>query len=50
LDAELEDCENVTDEDGGEDGDIGEDDDSDFDTGDACGKALALVKQVSYIL
>jgi hypothetical protein len=50
LDAELEDCENVTDEDGGEDSDIGEDDDSDFDTGDACGKALALVKQVSYIL
>ena len=49
LDAGLEDCENVADEDGGEDSDIGNDDDLDFDTGDACGKALTLVKQVSYI-
>ena len=31
-----------------DDGKYGEDDedDDDFDTGDACGKALALVKQV----
>ncbi|KIM78165.1 hypothetical protein PILCRDRAFT_11388 [Piloderma croceum F 1598] len=46
LDVGLEDCENIADEDGGEDGDIGDDDDLDFDTGDACAKALALVKQI----
>jgi hypothetical protein len=26
-----------------------EEDDDDFDTGDACGKALALVKQVGFM-
>ena len=44
LDAE---CENIMEADG-DDGKYGEDgeDDDEFDTGDACGKALALVKQV----
>jgi len=32
----------------GRDGD--DDEDDDFDMGDACGKALALVKQVSFVL
>lgn len=40
-------CENIMEADG-DDGKYGEDgeDDDEFDTGDACGKALALVKQV----
>ena len=34
-----------------DDGDTGDDDESDdFDTGDACGKALALVKQVCVVI
>ena len=51
LDAGLEDCENVADGDDCKSGDIGDDDDDDdFDTGDACGKALALVKQVCFVI
>ena len=47
LDAGLKECEDImeADEDDGKYGEDDEDDD-DFDTGDACGKALALVKQV----
>jgi hypothetical protein len=49
LDAGLKGCENTAGADGG-DGDDGEhDEDDDFDTGDACGKALALVKQVCFV-
>ncbi len=46
LDAGLKECEDIME--GEDDGKYGEDDedDDDFDTGDACGKALALVKQV----
>jgi hypothetical protein len=47
LNAGLKDCEDDPEGDG-RDGD--EDEDDDFDMGDACGKALALVKQVSFVL
>jgi hypothetical protein len=49
LDVGLKECESITEADGddGEDGGDDEDgEDDDFNTGDACGKALALVKQV----
>ena len=47
LDVGLKECEDIMEADE-DDGKYGEDDkdDDDFDTGDACGKALALVKQV----
>jgi len=47
LDTGLKECENIMEADG-DDGKYGEDskDNDDFDTGDACGKALSLVKQV----
>ena len=47
LDAGLKECEDIMEADE-DDGKYGEDseDDNNFDTGDACGKALALVKQV----
>ena len=47
LDVGLKECEDImeADEDDGKYGEDDEDDD-DFDTRDACGKALALVKQV----
>ena len=44
LNARLQDCKNDPEGDGGD----GDDEDDDFDTGDACGKALALVKQVGF--
>jgi hypothetical protein len=47
LNAGLKDCEDDPEGDG-RDGD--KDKDDDFDMGDACGKALALVKQVSFVL
>ena len=49
LDAGLKGCENIAGADG-DDGDDGEhDEDDDLDTGDACGKALALIKQVCFV-
>ena len=47
FDVGLEDCENVTEADG-DDGKDGEDDA--FDTRDACGKALALIKEVCFVM
>jgi hypothetical protein len=46
LNASLKDCEDNPGRDSGDD----DEQNDDFDTGDACGKALALVKQVKFIL
>ena len=49
LDAGLKGCKNIAgaDRDNRNDGETDKDDD--FDTGDACGKALALTKQVCFV-
>jgi len=45
LDVGLRGCEHDNDDDTGDDNEL-----DDFETGDACGKALALVKQVCVVI